>query len=59
MTHDKTSAMSQSAAMARLCHVGRLSAFFATAGFAYPNVMTEGIDIARLDADTKAKAKKL
>ena len=58
MTHDKTSAMSQSGYMARLSHVGRISAFILTAGFAYPNVMAEGVDIAKLDADTKAKAKK-
>ncbi len=59
MTHDKTSATSQSGYMARLSHVGRISAFFLTAGFAYPNVMAESIDIAKLDADTKARAKKL
>ena len=59
MTYDKTSATSQSGYMARLSHLGRVSAFFLTAGFAYPNVMVEGVDIAKLDADTKAKVKKL
>lgn len=58
MTNDKTSAAAQSGFMARLGHLGRMSAFFFTAGFAYPNVMVEGIDIARLDAETKAKGKK-
>ena len=45
--------------MARLSHLGRISAFLLTAGFAYPNVMAEGIDIAKLDTNTKTKAKKL
>ena len=27
--------------------VGRMTAFFFTAGFAYPNVMTEGMDLAK------------
>lgn len=58
MTHDKTSAASQSGYMARLGQLGRMSAFFMTAGFAYPNVMVEGVDIAKLDAATKAKTLK-
>jgi hypothetical protein len=53
MTHEKTSATSQSSAMARLAHLGRVSVFFLTAGFAYPNVMVEGLDLTRIQGDTE------
>lgn len=53
MTHEKTSATSQSRAMARLAHLGRFSIFVLTAGFAYPNVMVEGMDLTRIQGDTE------
>jgi hypothetical protein len=53
MTDDKTSATSQSSAMARLAHWGRFSIFLLTAGFAYPNVMVEGMDLTRIQGDTE------
>ena len=37
--------------------IGRVVAFFATAGFAYPNVFVENIDIAKIDAKIDAKNK--
>jgi hypothetical protein len=52
MTHEKTSAKSHSSAMARLGHLGRVSVFFLTAGFAYPNVMVEGMDLTRIQGNT-------
>jgi hypothetical protein len=53
MTYEKTSATSQSSAMAKLAHLGRVSLFFLTAGFAYPNVMVEDMDLTRIQGDTQ------
>ena len=53
MTHEKTSATSHSSAMAKLAHFGRFSIFLLTAGFAYPNVMVEGMDPTRIQGDTE------
>lgn len=39
--------------MARLAHWGRFSIFLLTAGFAYPNVMVEGMDLTRIQGDTE------
>ena len=42
----------------RLAHWGRVALFLLTAGFMYPNIMSEGVDIAKIDADNEAAAKK-
>ena len=39
--------------MARLAHLGRISLFFLTAGFAYPNVFVEDMDLTRIQGDTE------
>lgn len=59
MTYEKTSGTSPSSGMARLGRLGRVSAFFVTAGFAYPNVFVENIDVSKLDAKNKIKTEKL
>jgi len=43
----------------RLAHGGRMVGFFLTAGFAYPNVFVENLDLTKLDIKTKATAGKL
>ena len=53
MTDDKTSGTPQSRAAARLSHLGRISVFFLTAGFAYPNVFVEGMDLTKIQGDTE------
>jgi hypothetical protein len=58
MTHEKTSGTLASRGMACLGRLGRVAVFFGTAGFAYPNVFTENIDIAKLDAKHKIQAQK-
>ena len=39
-----------------LSRLGRMIAFFLTAGFAYPNVMTEGMDLAKIQKAANAAA---
>jgi len=53
MTHDKTSGAPQSRAMAKLGYLGRVSVFFLTAGFAYPNVFVEGLDLTKIQGETQ------
>jgi hypothetical protein len=36
-----------------LGHLGRMAVFFCTAGFAYPNVMIEGLDPTAIQALTQ------
>lgn len=48
MTHVKTSKTPPSSAMATLGHLGRVFVFFLTAGFAYPNVFVEGLDLTKI-----------
>ncbi len=43
----------------RLAHGGRMVGFFLTAGFAYPNVFVENLDLTKLDAKSKAAGDKL
>lgn len=38
-----------------LSHWGRVLVFFCTAGFAYPNVWTEGMDFTRADLGKQKK----
>lgn len=59
MTYEKTSGTPQSSGMSRLGRLGRFSLFFASAGFAYPNVFVENIDIAKLDVKHRTNTKKL
>ena len=59
MINEKTSGPPPSSGMAMLSRLGRVSIFFATAGFAYPNVFVENIDISKLDAKHKVNTKKL
>ena len=42
----------------RLAHWGRVALFLLTAGFMYPNVMVEGVDIDEIDADNAKALKK-
>ena len=58
MSHEKTSGPPPSRGMAMIGRLGRFSLFFATAGFAYPNVFTENVDIAKIDAEYKIKTEK-
>ena len=59
MTNEKTIGPPPSSGMSTLGRLGRISLLFATAGFAYPNVFVENIDIAKLDANHKINTKKL
>ena len=59
MTYEKTSEPPPSSGMSGLGRLGRFSLFFASAGFAYPNVFVENIDIAKLDVKHKINTKKL
>ena len=43
----------------RLAHGGRIAGFFLTAGFAYPNVFVENLDLTKLGAKGKAASEKL
>ncbi len=43
----------------RLAQGGRMVGFFLTAGFAYPNVFVENLDLTKLDAKSKAAGDKL
>jgi hypothetical protein len=56
MTYEKTSVPPPSSGIARL---GRFALFFASAGFAFPNVFVENVDVAELDAKHKIITKKL
>ncbi len=55
MTYEKTIGPPPSSGIARL---GRFALFFATAGFAYPNVFSENMDLTKLDAQYQIKAEK-
>ena len=55
MTYEKTIGPPPSSSIARL---GRFALFFASAGFAYPNVFSENIDFAKLAAKHKINAAK-
>lgn len=44
--------------MATLRRLGQYSLFFATAGFAYPNVFSEDLETAKFDAAEKIKIPK-
>jgi hypothetical protein len=59
MTLPKSAASKQVTFADRLAHGGRMVGFFLTAGFAYPNVFVEGLNLTKLDAKTKADAAKL
>ncbi len=48
MPNVKTSQMPQSSAMAALGRLGRFAGFFLTAGYAFPDVFVEGLDLARI-----------
>lgn len=37
----------------RLARWGRVTAFLLTAGFMYPNVMVEGMDLTKIQAETE------
>ena len=37
----------------RLAHWGRVAVFLLTAGFAYPNVFVEGMDLTKIQGDTE------
>ncbi len=58
MTNEKISGPPPSRVMAGLGRLGRFSLFFASAGFAYPNVFVENIDIAKLDVKHQTKTTK-
>ena len=55
MTYEKTIGPPPSGGMARL---GRFALFFASAGFAFPNVFSENIDFVKLAAQHKINAAK-
>lgn len=59
MTDEKSSGTPPSGGMAVLNRLVRISIFFLTAGFIYPNVWVENIDNAKLDAEHKINANKL
>lgn len=59
MTLPSSAALKQTTFADRLAHGGRMVGFFLTAGFAYPNVFVEGLNLTKLDAKTKADAAKL
>ncbi len=58
MTLPKSAAFKQTTFSDRLAHGGRMVGFFLTAGFAYPNVFVENLDLTKLDAKSKADAAK-
>jgi hypothetical protein len=58
MTYQNSNGTPPSAGMAMIRRIGRFSLFFATAGFACPNVFAENIDTAKLDAENKIKVAK-
>jgi len=58
MTYEKTGGPLPSRGTGMLSRIGRFSLFFATAGFACPNVFVENIDVAKLDALNKIKTEK-
>ena len=53
MTYEKTAAKSQSRTMSGISRLGRVSAFFLTAGFAYPNVFVEGMNLTQIQGKTE------
>jgi hypothetical protein len=59
MTYENTGALPPSSGMAKLGRLGRFSMFFITAGFAYPNVFVENVDVTKLDAQYQLRAAKL
>jgi hypothetical protein len=44
--------------LSRLGHWVRVVVMFLTGGFIFPHAMTEGMDVAKSDADKDAKVKK-
>ncbi len=58
MTFEKTSGRPPPGGMATLRRLGQYSLFFATAGFAYPNVFSEDLETAKFDAAEKIKIPK-
>ena len=58
MTYEKPSNTPPTSGLS-VGRIGRVVAFFATAGFAYPNVFVENIDIAKIDAKNKIKTETL
>ena len=58
MTYEKTIGPPPSSGKSGLGRLGRFSLFFASAGFAYPNVFVENIDLTKLDAQYKINAAK-
>jgi hypothetical protein len=58
MTIEKPHGTQPVRSMTALSRFGRFSLFFATAGFAYPNVFSENIDFAKLAAKYKIAAAK-
>jgi len=52
MSQDKTAAFVPTISHF-LAHLGRMVVFFCTAGFAYPNVMIEGLDPTAIQALTQ------
>ncbi len=58
MTFEKTSGSPPSGGMATLRRLGQYSLFFATAGFACPNVFSEDLETAKLDDANKIKIPK-
>ncbi len=59
MSYEKTSGTSPSGGMSAIRQFGRISLFFATAGFACPNVFSEDLDTVKPDTETKIKIEKL
>lgn len=41
--------------MANLSRLGRVSVFFMSAGFAFPNVFVENLDVTKIDAKNRAQ----
>ncbi len=55
MTIEKTNGTPPSRAMANLSRLGRVSVFFMSAGFAFPNVFVENLDVTKIDAKNRAQ----
>jgi hypothetical protein len=58
MTDEKTGGSPPSSGMSTLGRLGRFSMFFITAGFAYPNVFVENVNVTKLDAQHQMDAAK-
>lgn len=55
MTQSKSTALPAAApaAVRTLTHWGQLVVFFLSFGFIYPNAMTEGMDLTRIQSDSE------